>query len=209
MARVLKPLSDAELAKAEKAQRARAIKQTLEDSAAEQLEVMAEAGEPESRLAMDRIRAALRDGGLEAAAAIVGSASGAVVEQPPPKPVEQIEDAPEAKAEVRPQIDPRRQRREDPEAAMRIGYRLMEALWKQWRKKADKQGFPAAFRELALEVGENSVKFVQAGLFHDMNDVTQCIQRWLVQAGMEKGGDEAEVNYRGEIEQLKAELRGE
>jgi len=205
MARVQRPLSDAELAKAEKAQRAIRIKQSLEDSASEALETLADAGDPEAREAAMRLRAALADGGLEAAAAIVGNASGEIVEQPSsPKPA-----APAAEAVPRPAPDPRRARRDDPDAIVRVGHDLMAALWRQWRKKADKAGFPAAFRELALEVGENSVKFIEAGLFADMNDLTQCIQRWLVQAGMEKGGNEDEVNYRSEIESLKAELRGE
>ncbi len=199
MARVSRPLSDAELAKEEKVERARAVQRSLEDAADAQLESMAERGEPESREVLVRLRRMLNEGGLEATATALGAVNGGVVEQPA---------AEQAATPPRPVSVPKRDTRGDEDRARRLAFGLMKENWKKWKITAKRNGFESAFRDLAMDLGDDGVQFVEAGLFADMNDLIQCIQRCLVQGKVDKN-DDSEVDYRGDIEKMKAELRGE
>jgi len=201
VARAVRPLTDPELAQAEKADRALKIKQQLEDAADSHLEAMAERGEPESREVLVRLRRMLNEGGMEATAAALNGVGGGTVEQPTPERPTEASPAPQRPSAQRP--DPR----VNEDRARRLAFELMKKFWHKWRVTAGKRGFDTAFRELAMDIGDDGVTFIEAGFFPDMLVLITAIQKCLAQD--KTTPEDGTKDYVAEIEKMKADLRGE
>lgn len=184
---------------------ARRTKRILEDRATAELDRAAEAGDPEARVAIDRLRAALQDGGLEAASVLADAmdrGAPVIIEtkaQPAP------EEAPRGRAAAapveRPEGDDKLQRKAD---------NLMATNWIEFRETARRKGFPKAWEELAMNMSRDAVLFVKTGHFADMGDFIQNVQRCIAGSGAEKNEEKKHTqDYRAEMDELRASLRGD
>lgn len=198
--RISPPLSDEELAAAERTENARTQARIEQIEDEKEQTRLAAAGDPDAVAALESLRAG----------ASVLSGRPAIDEDEPPVLTPKVRKPKSVRHREKP-VDPEPSSPDDAEirdqAREEKAFKLMDAVFRKWGKSSEKNP-REAFRELARDMGQDMALYVRAGLLR-LTDAPDLLMKMTAMGkSKDEPADGGGEDFDQEMESFREALRG-